>query len=182
MLKMAYKNYFVLCKYSMVRMGSWIILCKIYYVGVTHLTNTTYKSDLIIVIWDPASIYYCEEVLYYQVRISSDEHDDIPNDVVNVACLTTTFLDLRRNTTYNITVTIVNKTGCASITVKTAPDMITESCSNQKSKVTNTGMLVIFSVFHMQWLCSPCCSLFVKLRNGMNFINTWAHTNLVWHT
>ena len=110
------------------------------YVGVTHLTNTTYRPDLIIVTWHPASSPYCREVLYYQVVISSDEHDDLPNVTINVTCLTTTFLDLRGNTTYTITVTTANRAGCASITVNTAEDMITESCSIKYSHVTDIGM------------------------------------------
>ncbi|XP_065914777.1 low-density lipoprotein receptor-related protein 5-like isoform X2 [Dysidea avara] len=91
--------------------------------GVTHLTNTTYRLDLIIVTWDPASSPYCGEVLYYQVVISSDEHVNIPNNIVNATCLAVTFLGLRSNTTYTITVAAVNKAGIGmgdSITVKTA--------------------------------------------------------------
>ena len=84
--------------------------------GVTLLTNTTYKSDLIIVTWDPASSSYCGEVLYYQVVISSDEHVNILNDVVNVTCLTATFLGLRSNTTYTITVAAVNQAGSGIMT------------------------------------------------------------------
>ena len=91
--------------------------------GITHLINTTYKSDLIIVTWDPASSPYCGEVLYYQVVISSDEHTDIPNNIVNTTGLTTPFLDLRDSTVYTITVTGVNRAGSGrtvSITAYTA--------------------------------------------------------------
>ena len=91
--------------------------------GIAHLTNTTYKSDLIIVTWNPASSPYCGEVLYYQVVISSDEHTDIPTDFVNTTGLTTTFLNLRNSTFYTITVTDVNRAGSGrtvSITTYTA--------------------------------------------------------------
>ena len=117
-----------------------VYIIVIYYVGVTHLTNTTYRPDLIVVTWDPASSPYCREVLYYQAVISSDEHDDIPNDAINVTCLTATFLYLRGNTTYKITVTTANRAGCASITVNTAADMIAESCLIKHSHVTDIGM------------------------------------------
>ena len=96
---------------------------SLFHLGVTHLTTTTYSSSIIAITWDPASSPYCGEVLYYQVVISSDEHVNIPNDIVNVTCLTTTFLGLRSNTTYAITVAAVNRAGrgiVARITVMTA--------------------------------------------------------------
>jgi len=55
--------------------------------------------------------------------LSSEEHPNIPNNTVNATCSTTIFLELRSNTTYNITVTAVNKVGCGigiSITVRTS--------------------------------------------------------------
>ena len=119
---------------------STVYIIVIYYVGVTHLTNTTYRPDLIVVTWDPASSPYCREVLYYQAVISSDEHDDIPNDAINITCSTATFLDLRGNTTYKITVTTANRAGHAFITVNTATEMITESCSIKHSHVKDIGM------------------------------------------
>ena len=119
---------------------STVYVIVTYYVGVTHLTNTTYKPDLIVVTWDPVSSPYCREVLYYQAVISSDEHDDIPNDAINITCSAATFLDLRGNTTYNITVTTANRAGHAFITVNTATEMITESCSIKHSHVRGIGM------------------------------------------
>ena len=91
--------------------------------GITHLANSSYSSNIITLTWDPANSPYCGEVLYYQVVISSDEHANIPNNIVNSTCLTTTFLDLWSNTAYTITVTAVNRAGSgivARITVVTA--------------------------------------------------------------
>ena len=94
--------------------------------GVNQLTNTTYRPEVIIVTWDPASSPYCGEVLYYRVAISSDEHTNIPNNIVNTTCLTTTFLDLKSNTTYVITVNAFNRAGSGigvSVTVSTSADL-----------------------------------------------------------
>ena len=131
--------------------------------GVTHLINTTYRPDLIMVTWDPASSPYCGEVLYYKVVISSDEHVNIPNDIVNVTCLTATFLGLRSNTTYTITVAAINKAAVGmgvSVIVNTAADMITESYSNRKSQVTNKtriGMLLFKK--KLLYMTHACISL-----------------------
>ena len=81
------------------------------YVGVTNLTNTTYSPYTITVSWDAATSPYCGGVLYYTVMISSDEHCNIMNDIVNVTGLNATFSNLRRDTNYNITVTAVNRAG-----------------------------------------------------------------------
>ena len=127
--------------------------------GITHLTNTTYKSDLIIVTWNPASSPYCGEVLYYQVVISSDEHVNITNNAVNTTSLTTTFLDLRSNTTYAITVAAVNRAGVrmhVSITVNTAADMITES---RESQVTNETRICMLFLSNLHFMTHACISL-----------------------
>ena len=93
---------------------------------MANLTNKSYSSNMITVIWNPASSSYCDEVFYYQVVISSDDHTNIPDNIVNTTCLTTTFLDLRSNTTYAITVTAVNRAGSGigvSIPVSTSVDL-----------------------------------------------------------
>ena len=117
--------------------------------GVTLLTNTTYKSDLIIVTWDPASSPYCGEVLYYQVVISSDGYVNITNNVVNTTSLTATFLDLRSSKLYTITVTAVNKAGSGrtvSVSVNTATrsqsKLHTEHCSYTSIKMLNVTRFV----------------------------------------
>ena len=135
--------------------SSWSSMYDYFNSGVTHLTNTTYRLDLIIVTWDPASSPYCGEVLYYQVVISSDEHVNIPNDIVNATCLAVTFLDLRSNTTYTITVAAVNKAGIGmgdSITVKTAAtEVIAGPGSNIQIQVTGMWIkgLCVFYVDHI---------------------------------
>jgi len=86
-------------------------------------------------------------VLYYQVAISSDEHTDLKNNIVTTAGLTNTFLDLRSNTTYTITVAAVNRAGKAmnvSITVQTAAEVVlVGSISNMQTQ--GTGKKLIFS-------------------------------------
>ena len=112
--------YIAYCKYSVCTVLNFFVL---YFSGITQLTNTTYKSDLIVVTWEPASSPYCGEVLYYQVVISSDEHVNIANNIVSTIGLTATFLNLRNNTFYTITVTAVNKAGSGrtfSVSVNTA--------------------------------------------------------------
>ena len=66
--------------------------------------------------WDAANSPYCGGVLYYTVMISSDEHSNITNDIVNVTGLNATFSNLRNNTNYNITVTAVNRAGAGMTT------------------------------------------------------------------
>jgi len=121
-----------------------MILFYFGFLGVTHLTNTTYKSDLIIITWDLASSPYCGEVLYYQVGITSDEHTDLKNNTVATAGLSTTFLDLKSNTRYTITVAAVNRAGTAinaNIVVQTAAEKVsTGSNSDMQACVTSTGI------------------------------------------
>ena len=71
-------------------------------------------NALVVVTWDPARSPYCGEVLYYQVVISSDEHVNIPNSVVDVTDLnklSAVFTGLMNNTLYNISVTPYNRIG-----------------------------------------------------------------------
>ena len=73
--------------------------------------NTTNSEDTITVTWNNASSPYCGEVLYYIVMISSDEHCNIMNDIVNVtdlSSLTATFSNLKNDTNYDVTVITVH--------------------------------------------------------------------------
>ena len=66
--------------------------------------------------WDAANSPYCGGVLYYTVMISSDEHSNITDDIVNVTGLNATFSNLKSDTNYNITVTAVNRAGAGMTT------------------------------------------------------------------
>ena len=81
-------------------------------------------------------------MLYYQVVISSDEHTNIPNNIIITTGLTNVFLDLRSNTFYTITVIAVNKAGIGmslSITVNTAEEH--KSVSTGSDSMTNLQSL-----------------------------------------
>ena len=86
--------------------------------------------------WDAANTPYCGGVLYYIVMISSDEHSNIMNDIVNVTVLTATFSNLRNDTNYNITVTAVNRAGAGMTT--TVKNIRTSSPITMQRNVTGT--------------------------------------------
>lgn len=86
--------------------------------------------------WDAANSPYCGGVLYYIVMISSDEHSNITNDIVNVTVLTATFSNLRNDTNYNITVTAVNRAGAGMAT--TVKNIRTSSPITMQHNVTGT--------------------------------------------
>ena len=122
--------------------------------------NTTNSEDTITVTWDAANSPYCGEVLYYIVMISSDEHSNIMNDIVNVtdlSLLTATFSNLMNDTYYDVTVTttysrLVDGT-TTTVNVRTSSSIPTQSISNNTSNngsnnainnpgCNNTGMYV----------------------------------------
>ena len=79
--------------------------------------STTNSEDTITVTWDVANNPYCGEVLYYIVMISSDEHSNIMDDIVNItSLLTATLSNLRNDTNYNVTVTAYNRIGAGMTT------------------------------------------------------------------
>ena len=86
--------------------------------------------------WDAANSPYCGGVLYYIVMISSDEHSNIMNDIVNVTVLTATFSNLRNDTNYNITVTAVNRVGAGVTT--TVKNIRTSSPITMQRNTTGT--------------------------------------------
>ena len=137
------------------------LLSSYTYVGVTNLMNTTNSEDTITVTWDAANSPYCGGVLYYIVMISSDEHSNIMNDIVNVtdlSLLTATFSNLMNDTYYDVTVTttysrlVEGRT--TTVNVRTSSSIPTQSISNNASNngsnnainnpgCNNTGMYVL---------------------------------------
>ena len=104
-----------------------------HYIGVTNLTNTTNSEDTITVTWNNASSPYCGEILYYMVMISSDEHCNIMNAIMNVtdlSLLTATFSNLMNDTNYNITITPYNRVIAGmstTVSIRTSSPISTQS-------------------------------------------------------
>ena len=110
-------------------------VCAILYIGVTDLQvmnifDCNTNTFDITVRWDAANSPYCGEVLYYIVVISSDEHFNITNDIVNVTMSNATFSNLRNDTNYNITVTAINRAGAgmtnAVMNIRTSSPVMTQ--------------------------------------------------------
>ena len=125
-----------------------------HHIGVTNLMNTTNSEDTITVTWDAASSPYCGGVLYYVVMISSDEHSNIMNDIVNVtdsSLLTATFSNLINDTNYDVTVTPYNRVVAGittTVNIRTSLAVPTQS-NNASDNATdnptnNTGVYYIF--------------------------------------
>ena len=110
-----------------------------HHTGVTNLRNTTNSEDTITIIWDAATSPYCGGILYYIVMISSDEHSNIMNDIVNVTSpLTTTFSNLRNDTYYVVRVTTVYSRLGDGGTTKTVI-IRTSSPPTQSNNTSNNG-------------------------------------------
>ena len=110
-------------------------VCAILYIGVTDLQvmnifDCNTNTFDITVRWDAANSPYCGEVLYYIVMISSDEHFNITNDIINVTVFNATFSNLRNDTNYNITVTAINRAGAgmtnAVTNIRTSSPVMTQ--------------------------------------------------------
>ena len=100
--------------------------------------NTTYSEDTITVTWDAATSPYCGGVLYYIVMISSDEHSNIMNDIVNVTSLNATFPNLMNDTNYDITVTPYNRV-VAGMTTTTENIRTSSPVPAQSNNASNNG-------------------------------------------
>ena len=106
------------------------ILLILYSAGVSNvrvLADIPRIDALVVVIWDPAHSPYCGEVLYYQVVISSDEHVDISNSIVNVTDLnklSAVFTGLMNNTVYNVSVTPYNRIGGGLSVIEVVTDIL----------------------------------------------------------
>ena len=115
------------------------------YVGVSNLKlmeifNSCTNKTNIFVTWDAATSRYCGGVLYYIVMISSDEHSNIMNDIVNVTSpLTATFSNLRNNTTYDVTVTAYNRVGAGMTTTESLRILLPEPTQRRSN---NTGSYI----------------------------------------
>ena len=100
-----------------------------------EIFNSCTNETNIFVTWDAATSPYCGGVLYYIVMISSDEHSNIMNDIVNVTSpLTATFSNLRNDTNYDVTATAYNRVGTGMTTtvhVTTFPHVLTQPPSNK---------------------------------------------------
>ena len=116
-------------------------------IGVTNLKlmetfDSCTNETNITVTWDAATSPYCGRVLYYMVMISSDEHSNIVNDIVNVTSpLTATFSNLMNGTNYNITVTPYNRGGAGMTTtesIRTFPHVSTQPPSTYVTKQVAT--------------------------------------------
>ena len=114
--------------------------------------NTTNSEDTITVTWDAANSSYCGGVLYYIVMISSDEHFNIMNDIVNVtdlSLLTASFSNLMNDTNYDVTVTAYNRRIAGmttTVNIRTSSPVPTQN-NNASDNVTdnstnNTGTYV----------------------------------------
>ena len=108
--------------------------------------NTTNRPDTITVTWDAANSPYCGEVLYYVVMISSDEHCNIMNDIVNVtdlSLLTATFTNLKNDTNYDVTVITAYSRlvdgGTTTVNIKTSSPVPTQS--------NNTPGMYVFHMY-----------------------------------
>ena len=100
-----------------------------------EIFNSCTNKTNIFVTWDAATSRYCGGVLYYIVMISSDEHSNIMNDIVNVTSpLTATFSNLMNNINYDVTVTAYNRVGAGMTTtvhITTFPHVSTQPPSNK---------------------------------------------------
>ena len=106
--------------------------------------NTTNSSDTITVTWDAANSPYCGGVLYYIVMISSDEHCNIINDIVNVtdlSLLTATFSNVMNDTYYDITVTAYNRRVAGmttTVNIRTSSPVPPQSNNTSDNATDNT--------------------------------------------
>ena len=146
-----YFNFQAVCAYMALGLSfqcTHIIILYIYfymYVGVSNLKlmeifNSCTNKTNIFVTWDAATSRYCGGVLYYIVMISSDEHSNIMNDIVNVTSpLTATFSNLRNNTTYDVTVTAYNRVGAGMTTTESLRILLPEPTQRRSN---NTGSYI----------------------------------------
>ena len=122
------------------------------YIGVTNLMNTTYSPYIITVRWDAANSLYSGGVLYYTVMISSDEHCTIPNDIINLTGLNTTFSNLRSDTNYNITVTAVNEAGAGMTS-----ELISVRTSSSTPPQSNASVYICSKFYIYIYICIYIC-------------------------
>ena len=125
-----------------------------HHIDVTNLVNSTNRPDTITVTWNNASSPYCGGILYYIVMISSDEHSNIMNDIVNVtdlSLLTATFSNLRNDTNYNITVTPYNRVVAGmttTVNIRTSSPVPTQSNNASDNATDNpTNNISMYYIF-----------------------------------
>ena len=142
------------------------------YIGVPNLKlmeifNSCTNKTNIFVTWDAATSPYCGGVLYYIVMISSDEHSNIMNDIVNVTLpLTATFSNLRNDTTYDVTVTAYNRVGAGMTTTESLrillPEPTQRRSNNTGSYVRTVCMYILYITIGLRMYIAAAICMYVR--------------------